>query len=217
MLEDNYRHKGQRKRLIEELKTQGIASEQVLKAMMHLPRHFFFPSDFENKAYENIAFPIEGGQTISQPYTVARQTELLDIKKGDKVLEVGTGSGYQGAVLKVLGAEVYTIETVRELYDISNALFKKLGLKIHCFYGDGSAGLPEHAPFDKIIITAAAPSLSENLARQLKIGGKLVAPVGSRAVQKMILVERTGENEYRKSTHGTFNFVPLTGTYGWKN
>lgn len=217
MLQDTYKHKGQRKQLVELLKKEGISSEKVLKAIQHLPRHFFFPKDFEDKAYENIAFPIEGGQTISQPYTVAVQTSLLDIKKGDKVLEVGTGSGYQAALLKILGAEVYTVETVRQLHDSSKKLFAKLGLDIHCHFGDGSQGWQEHAPYHKIIVTAAAPSISKTLTDQLVIGGKLVSPVGNRDVQKMILVNKVGENEYTQSTHGTFTFVPLTGTYGWQN
>lgn len=185
--------------------------------MMHVPRHFFFPSDFEDKAYEDKPFPIESGQTISQPYTVAKQTELLDIKKGDKVLEIGTGSGYQAAILKVLGAEVYSIETVRELHDKSSALFKKIGLQVNTIYGDGSKGLEKFAPYDKIIMTAAAPNISKTLTDQLKIGGKLLAPVGSLDVQNMILVKRVGENEFEKSTHGTFTFVPLTGIYGWND
>ncbi len=216
MLQDSYKHKGQRKQLVETLKHAGIQSDKVLKAIMHVPRHFFFPADFEDKAYENIAFPIEGGQTISQPYTVARQTELLSIEKGDKVLEIGTGSGYQASILSVLGAEVYSIETVRELHFKSQELFKKLGLKIHTIFGDGSAGHAASGPYDKIILTAAAPSIPRILSEQLVIGGKLIAPVGDQHVQKMILVERIGENEYKKSTHGTFTFVPLTGTYGWK-
>lgn len=217
MLQDSYKQKGRRKQLVEHLKRSGIQSEKVLKAIMHVPRHFFFPTDFEEKAYDDKPFPIEGGQTISQPFTVARQTELLDVKKGDKILEVGTGSGYQAAILKVLGAEVYTIETVRELHDSSKALFKKIGLQINTFYGDGSQGLKEFAPYDKIILTAAAPNISKTLTEQLKIGGKLLAPVGSLDVQKMILVKRVGENEFEKSTHGTFTFVPLTGIYGWND
>ncbi|MFY0642892.1 MAG: protein-L-isoaspartate(D-aspartate) O-methyltransferase [Bacteroidia bacterium] len=216
MLQDSYKHKGQRNQLVRELKSQGIHSEKVLKAIAHLPRHFFFPADFEDKAYENIAFPIDGGQTISQPYTVAFQTQLLDIEQGDKVLEIGTGSGYQAAVLHILGAEVHSVETVQLLHEQSKALFSKLGLKIHTYCKDGSEGLASQAPFDKIILTAAAPTISKLLTEQLKVNGKLVAPVGNMDVQKMILIKRTGENEYDKSEHGTFTFVPLTGTYGWK-
>ena len=180
-----------------------------------VPRHFFFPKDFLDKAYENIAFPIEGGQTISQPFTVAMQTQLLEIKPEDKVLEIGTGSGYQSAILKVMGANVYSIETVERLHQTAKMLFRKLGLDIATIYGDGSKGLPELAPFDKIILTAAAPQLVTSLTAQLQIGGKLVAPVGDLAVQKMILVTRNGDNEYTESSHGDFNFVPLTGSNGW--
>lgn len=215
MYTDSYKLKGQRSKMISEIKAQGIQSKKVLRALEKVPRHFFFPSDFLDKAYENIAFPIEGGQTISQPFTVAKQTELLDVVKGDKVLEIGTGSGYQSAVLKVLGAEVITIETVAELYKQTDVVFKKLGLKIVNLYGDGSAGVPEHGPYDKIILTAAAPKLVNELTNQLKIGGKLVAPVGNQAVQKMILITRNGDKVYTTTEHGTFNFVPLTGTHGW--
>lgn len=215
MLKDTYKHKGQRNQLIQELKNLGIQSPAVLKAMEHVPRHFFFPSDFADKAYENIAFPIDEKQTISQPYTVARQTELLDIQSGDKVLEIGTGSGYQAAVLRIMGAQLHTIETVEILHKKAKLLFTKLGLNISTILGDGSLGIPELAPFDKIIITAGTPLLAKSLLSQLKIGGKLVAPVGELDVQKMILVHRVGDNEYHETTHGRFKFVPLTGTNGW--
>ncbi len=215
MLQDSYKLQGKRKLLIEELKKMGISSPKVLSALQKVPRHFFFPEDFAEKAYENIAFPIGGGQTISQPFTVAFQTQLLDIEPGDKVLEVGTGSGYQAAILKVLGADVYTIETIKELHVEAKLLFAKLGLNIVAILGDGSLGLTEEAPFDKVILTAAAPKLTKALTEQLKLNGKLVAPVGGLDVQKMILVQRVGDNEYTKTSHGNFNFVPLIGTYGW--
>ncbi|MFT4876310.1 MAG: protein-L-isoaspartate(D-aspartate) O-methyltransferase [Bacteroidia bacterium] len=215
MLQDTYKLKGQRAQLVKELKKLGISSPKVLKAIEAVPRHFFFPKDFLDKAYENIAFPIGKGQTISQPFTVAMQTQLLDIHPGDKVLEIGTGSGYQSAVLKVMGAQVYSIETVEALHKRAKVLFTKLGLDIAAIYGDGSKGLAELAPFDKIIMTAAAPNLMESLTSQLKVKGKLVAPVGSLAVQNMILVTRNGDNDYTKTSHGKFNFVPLTGTHGW--
>jgi protein-L-isoaspartate(D-aspartate) O-methyltransferase len=217
LLKDTYKLQGQRSQLVRELKKLGISSTKVLKAIQAVPRHFFFPIDFLDKAYENIAFPIDGGQTISQPYTVAKQTELLDIQQGDKVLEIGTGSGYQSAVLKVLGARVYSIETVKPLHDQATELFKKLGLDIASIYGDGSQGLPELAPFDKIIMTAAAPKLKSSLTEQLTLNGRLVAPVGNLAVQKMILVTRNDDNQYTETTHGDFKFVPLTGTHGWSN
>ena len=215
MLQDTYKLKGQRAQLAKELKKLGISSPKVLKAIEAVPRHFFFPKDFLDKAYENIAFPIGKGQTISQPFTVAMQTQLLDIQPGDKVLEIGTGSGYQSAVLKVMGAQVYSIETVEALHKRAKVLFTKLGLDIATIYGDGSKGLAELAPFDKIIMTAAAPNLMESLTSQLKVKGKLVAPIGSLAVQNMILVTRNGDNDYTKTSHGKFNFVPLTGTHGW--
>jgi len=215
LLQDTYKLKGQRAQLVKDLKKMGISSPKVLKAIEAVPRHFFFPKDFLDKAYENIAFPIGKGQTISQPFTVAMQTQLLDIQPGDKVLEIGTGSGYQSAVLKVMGAQVYSIETVEALHKRAKVLFTKLGLDIATIYGDGSKGLAELAPFDKIIMTAAAPNLIESLTSQLKVKGKLVAPIGSLAVQNMILVTRNGDNDYTKTSHGEFNFVPLTGTHGW--
>ncbi|MFT5056253.1 MAG: protein-L-isoaspartate(D-aspartate) O-methyltransferase [Pseudoalteromonas distincta] len=215
MLQDTYKLKGQRAQLVKELKKLGISSPKVLKAIEAVPRHFFFPKDFLDKAYENIAFPIGKGQTISQPFTVAMQTQLLDLQPGDKVLEIGTGSGYQSAVLKVMGAQVYSIETVEALHKRAKVLFTKLGLDIATIYGDGSKGLAELAPFDKIIMTAAAPNLMESLTSQLKVKGKLVAPVGSLDVQNMILVTRNGDNDYTKTSHGKFNFVPLIGTHGW--
>ena len=215
MLQDTYKLKGQRAQLVKELKKLGISSPKVLKAIEAVPRHFFFPKDFLDKAYENIAFPIGKGQTISQPFTVAMQTQLLDIQPGDKILEIGTGSGYQSAVLKVMGAQVYSIETVEALHKRAKVLFTKLGLDIATIYGDGSKGLAELAPFDKIIMTAAAPNLMESLTSQLKVKGKLVAPVGSLDVQNMILVTRNGDNDYTKTSHGKFNFVPLIGTHGW--
>jgi protein-L-isoaspartate(D-aspartate) O-methyltransferase len=215
LLQDTYKLKGQRAQLVKELKKLGISSPKVLKAIEAVPRHFFFPKDFLDKAYENIAFPIGKGQTISQPFTVAMQTQLLDLQPGDKILEIGTGSGYQSAVLKVIGAQVYSIETVEALHKRAKVLFTKLGLDIATIYGDGSKGLAELAPFDKIIMTAAAPNLMESLTSQLKVKGKLVAPIGSLAVQNMILVTRNGDNDYTKTSHGKFNFVPLTGTHGW--
>ncbi|MGB0851046.1 MAG: protein-L-isoaspartate(D-aspartate) O-methyltransferase [Bacteroidia bacterium] len=215
MLKDSYKLQGQRARLVSELKSAGINSPSVLRAIDVVPRHFFFPSDFIDKAYKNIAFPIEGGQTISQPYTVAMQTQLLDIRPNDKILEIGTGSGYQAAILKVMGADVYSIETVERLHTQAKGLFKKLGLNIATILGDGSLGLPDLAPFDKIIMTAAAPNLRRSLLDQLKIGGKLVAPVGNMDVQKMILVTRNGDKDYTETEHGNYNFVPLTGTHGW--
>ncbi|MBS1503859.1 MAG: protein-L-isoaspartate O-methyltransferase, partial [Bacteroidetes bacterium] len=158
---DNYREQGARKRLVETVKKKGIADERVLKAIGKVPRHYFFDETFWNQAYKDIAFPIGEGQTISQPYTVAYQTELLHIKKGDKVLEIGTGSGYQACVLMELGADVYTIERQEKLYERTIQVLPYMGYKAHFFLGDGSKGIPKHAPYDKIIVTAGAPTVPE--------------------------------------------------------
>lgn len=215
-MQDTYKHKGRRRRLVELLKQKGISNKNVLEAIMVTPRHFFFPSDFSDEAYEDRAFPIGSDQTISQPYTVAFQTELLQINKGDKVLEIGTGSGYQAAILSAMGAEVYTIETIENLFRQTTELFKSLKLPIHCFLGDGSQGLPNIAPFDGIIVTAGGNTMAENLRSQLKEGGRLVVPVGDREIQKMVLIKRLVENNFQRTEHGEFKFVPLVGKHGWK-
>src|SRR4051812_1352234 len=175
---DNYREQGARKRLVEILRKKGIEDEKVLLAIGKIPRHFFFDETFWNQAYKDIAFPIGDGQTISQPYTVAYQTELLHIKKGDKVLEIGTGSGYQTCVLMEVGATVYTIERQENIYNHTIKVLPGMGYNAHFFLGDGSMGIPAHAPFHKIIVTAGAPFVPEALLKQLKIGGVLVIPVG---------------------------------------
>src|ERR1700761_1942776 len=182
---DNYREKGARKKLVEILKEKGIEDERVLKAIGKVPRHFFFDETFWNQAYKDIAFPIGEEQTISQPYTVAYQTELLHIKKGDKVLEIGTGSGYQCCILMELGAKVYTIERQQKLYERTKLVLPHIGYKPNFFCGDGSIGLAKHAPFDKIIVTAGAPTVPEILLKQLNLGGLLVIPVGDESSQKM--------------------------------
>lgn len=206
---DNYRHKGLRKKLIEQIREKGIRDEKVLEAMMAVPRHLFFDSAFTERAYEDKAFPIGSGQTISQPYTVAFQTELLKVKPRDKVLEIGTGSGYQAAVLYKMGAKVYTIERQRELYKSATALLHDLGYTgIQTFYGDGFEGLPTFAPFDKIIITAGASEIPEKLLKQLKIGGVMVIPYGSSS-QKMMRITRRDEKNYDSEEFGDFTFVPL--------
>jgi protein-L-isoaspartate(D-aspartate) O-methyltransferase len=207
--DDSYRHKGLRRKLIEELKLKGIFNTSVLDAINRVPRHAFMESGFINFAYKDQAFPIGAGQTISQPYTVAFQTQLLEIERLDKVLEVGTGSGYQCAVLLEMGATVYTIERQRELFLRAQSTLLHLGYKPHFFYGDGYEGVPAYSPFDKIIITAGGPSIPEKLLKQLKVGGKLVMPVGSSDSQRMTLVEKLSENEYQTSEHGSFIFVPL--------
>lgn len=212
---DNYREQGARKKLVEELRKKGIEDEDVLKAIGKVPRHFFFDETFWNQAYKDIAFPIGEGQTISQPYTVAYQTQLLHIHKGDKVLEIGTGSGYQACVLVELGAKVYTIERQEKLYERTKQVLPHMGYKPKFFLGDGSKGLPKYAPYDKIIVTAGAPTVPEELLKQLNIGGILVIPVGDQELQKMITVLKTGENDYEKIILDTFRFVPLVGDKAW--
>ena len=206
---DTFRHKGLRKKLIELLRTKGITDENVLNAMNTIPRHYFFDSSFLEFAYEDKAFPIGSGQTISQPYTVAFQSELLRVEKGMRILEVGTGSGYQASILAEMGARVYTIERQKLLYDTLKTLDPPLNYRIRLFYGDGYAGLPAHAPFDRILITAAAPYIPEALVNQLAQGGILVAPVGKGDSQIMTRVLKISETEIKTETHGTFRFVPM--------
>ncbi|MDB5286599.1 MAG: protein-L-isoaspartate O-methyltransferase [Mucilaginibacter sp.] len=212
---DNYREQGARKRLVEVLRKKGIADERVLKAIGKIPRHFFFDETFWNQAYKDIAFPIGAGQTISQPYTVAYQTELLHINKGDKVLEIGTGCGYQTCVLMELGANVVTIERQETLYERTIQVLPYMGYKPQFFLGDGSIGKAEHAPYDKIIVTAGAPTVPDVLLKQLNIGGILVIPVGDEQFQKMVTVLKTGEHDYEKHELDTFRFVPLVGDRAW--
>jgi len=208
-MNDSYKHKGLRKKLVETVAEKGIKSKRVLESIGKVPRHHFMDSGFVQFAYRDQAFPIGSGQTISQPYTVAYQTELLQVEKHDKILEVGTGSGYQCAVLLELGAKVYTIERQRELYLKSRTLLTELGYKPYFFYGDGYKGLPGFAPFDKILITAGAPEIPEDLLQQLKIGGRMVVPVGESGGQVMIVVDKVGEDKFEKTEHGYFSFVPM--------
>ncbi len=208
-MEDSFLHKGLRKKLVEEIRSKGIHNEAVLEALNRVPRHFFMDSSFVHFAYKDQAFPIAANQTISQPYTVAFQTELLDVQKGDKVLEVGTGSGYQAAVLIELGANVFTIERHKVLNLGAQGLLPEIGYRPHFFYGDGFEGLPSYAPFDKILITAAAPDIPQKLLEQLKPGGKMVIPLGGKRSQSMTLIEKiTGEN-IKITEHGAFVFVPM--------
>ncbi|MCB8994337.1 MAG: protein-L-isoaspartate(D-aspartate) O-methyltransferase [Bacteroidales bacterium] len=209
VVEDSYRHKGLRKKLVEVLKNKGIIDERILSAIGIIPRHIFMDSSFINFSYSDQAFPIAAGQTISQPYTVAFQTSLLEIKPMDKVLEVGTGSGYQTAVLLELGAKVFTIERQRELFLKAQSALKMLGYKPQFFYGDGYEGIPSYQPYDKILVTAAAPIVPQKLLEQLKVGGKLVIPVGGDSGQTMMLIVRESENSFIRSEHGAFAFVPL--------
>lgn len=212
---DNYKERGARKLLVEELRAKGISDENVLAAIGKVKRHYFFDETFWNQAYLDKAFPIGEGQTISNPYTVAYQSELLHINKGDKILEIGTGSGYQTCVLLELGAKVYTIERQRKLFERTSQLLPYIGYHAEFFYGDGSKGIPEHAPYDKIIVTAGAPIIPQILLKQLKIGGILVIPVGDENSQKMTTVLRVSENEFDKIELDTFRFVPLLGDQAW--
>ncbi len=212
---DNYREQGARKKLVEELRKKGIEDEQVLQAIGKVTRHFFFDETFWNQAYKDIAFPIGEGQTISQPYTVAYQTELLHIKKDDKVLEIGTGSGYQTCILMELGAKVYTIERQEKLYERTKQVLPRMGYKPKFFLGDGSKGIATHAPYSKIIVTAGAPTVPELLLQQLSIGGTLVIPVGDENAQKMVTILKVGENDYERHVLDTFRFVPLVGERAW--
>lgn len=202
--------------MIENLHDKGIKDINVLNAMNAVPRHLFFPTDFNSKAYEDIAFPIEAEQTISQPFTVAFQSQLLDVRPGMSVLEVGTGSGYQSAVLCEMGAKVYSIERHEILYRTAAKRLADLGYSATCIWGDGTGGAPKYAPFDRILVTAAAPDGCAKLEAQLAVGGKLVVPVGGRNVQRMMLVVRGVENNFTRTYHGEFKFVPLVGKYGWE-
>ncbi len=208
--EDTYRHKGLRKKLVDIVRGKGITNEDVLNAINTIPRHFFLESAFDELAYEDRAFPIGEGQTISQPYTVAYQSQLLELKKFDKVLEIGTGSAYQAVVLAELGAQVYTIERQKKLFD-SNKLFPLLKKypTIKFFYGDGYEGLPTFAPFDKVIITAAAPDIPPKLIDQLKVGGMMVIPVGAGEVQLMKRITKLENGALKEEVFDRFSFVPM--------
>lgn len=208
-MKDTYRHKGLRKRMVDGIRQRGIQDEAVLAAMAAVPRHYFLEKAFEEHAYEDKPFPIGCEQTISQPFTVAYQTVLLEVKNGDNVLEIGTGSGYQAAILAVLGAKVFTVERQEALYLQTKKLLETLGFNtIKCFFRDGSKGLPEKAPFDKIIVTAGAPVVPQPLKEQLAIGGILVIPVGE-SVQKMLKIKRISASEYKEERFHDFRFVPF--------
>ncbi len=209
VLPDPPRYQGLRRKLVDHLRGQGITDERVLAAMEKVPRHLFIESGLWEHAYEDRALPIAGGQTISQPYTVAFQTQLLEIVPGCKVLEIGTGSGYQAAILAEMGAEVYSIERVRELYQKTKVLLNNLGYRVHLRWGDGRLGWPTHAPYDRIILTAATPEIPSSLISQLAEGGRLVAPLGEpNSNQAMtVLVKKNGQ--FRQTQHGYFRFVPL--------
>ncbi|WP_373074273.1 protein-L-isoaspartate(D-aspartate) O-methyltransferase [Zeaxanthinibacter enoshimensis] len=208
-MKDTLKHRGMRNQLAEMVAAKGIEDPRVLQAIRAIPRHLFMDSSFEGHAYQDKAFPIAADQTISQPYTVAFQTELLEIQPGDKVLEIGTGSGYQTAVLLHLKAKVFTIERQLELFKKTNLFFKKMGYRPKKYvFGDGYKGLPEEAPFDGVIVTAGAPEVPKALLSQLKIGGRLVIPVGTDN-QVMMRITRKSEKEFERESFGTFRFVPL--------
>ncbi|MDP4289632.1 MAG: protein-L-isoaspartate(D-aspartate) O-methyltransferase [Bacteroidota bacterium] len=207
---DSYRHKGLRKKLVETIRAKGIIDENVLNAIEKVPRHWFMDSSFLEFAYEDRAFPISAGQTISQPYTVAVMTELLQIRKNDKVLEIGTGSGYQACILSAMGAKVYTIERQKSLHEKAKIFLPSIGYStIKQFYGDGYKGLPTYGPFDKIIVTCGAPHIPTALIEQLKIGGIMVIPVGEGGTQVMQTVERITDTNIEIKNHGYFRFVPM--------
>lgn len=207
---DNYRHKGMRKRLVNEIRSKGVKDQRILDAVNKIPRHLFLDSSFLEFAYEDKPFPIGSGQTISQPYTVAFQTELLEVKKGQKILEIGTGSGYQACVLAELGAKVFSIERQKKLYEKTKVFLPKIGYRqIKLFYGDGYKGVPAFAPYDGILITAAAPEIPEKLVSQLKTGGVIVLPLGGGDVQTMLRLTKKEDGTLQEEQFGAFRFVPL--------
>ena len=210
-LEDAYLHKGLRKQLVDLLRTKGITDELVLEAIGAIPRHFFLDSAFDRIAYEDRAFPIAADQTISQPYTVAYQTQLLQIKPGEKVLEIGTGSMYQTTVLAAMGAKVFTIERQKQLFDLTPFyIFKQQYADIHFSFGDGFEGLPALAPFDKILITAAAPKVPEKLWAQLKVNGKMIIPLDEEgAEQRMLRLTKKKDGKEKRESFEAFSFVPM--------
>ena len=215
--EDTLVHQGQRRKLALELQGKGIASQQVLAAITAVPRHWFFPKDFQSFAYRDAAFPIDHGQTISQPLTVAQQTQLLALAPTSKVLEVGTGSGYQAAVLLEMGFEVSTIEYIRPLLEQSMQVLSQVKGQIRAFHGDGSKGLSKYAPYDGIVVTAGAPVLPNELIAQLNVGGMLVIPVGDHP-QKLTMMRYTklANGEVREESFGPAKFVPLKGEFGFE-
>lgn len=216
-MEDTFEAKGKRKKLVAELRRKGISDEEVLRAIDTVPRHLFMDPAFLIHAYVDKAFPITSGQTISQPYTVAVQSSLLRVKKRDKILEIGTGSGYQAAILAEMGAKVYTIERYRELFLKAQRILASLKYSADFFYGDGYEGKPQYGPFDGIIITAAVPEVPDALLHQLKTGGRLVVPLGNSDYQVMTVIERSGTDSFDRSEHGNFVFVPmLKGTVNGK-
>ncbi len=206
---DSHKHQGMRNKLIEELRNKGIKDERILKAFNAVPRHFFLDLAFQEQAYSNMPFQIGAGQTISHPYTVAFQTELMNIQKGDKILEIGTGSGYQTCILCEMGAKVFSIERQRELHLKVKEIINHFNYNPRLSYGDGYKGLPTFAPFDYILVTCGAPFIPPALVEQLKIGGKLIIPLGEGNVQKMVVLTRTSEDSEDVKDYGDFSFVPM--------
>ena len=206
---DTFKHKGLRKKLVDGIREKGITDLSVLEALEKIPRHLFMDSSFVEFAYQDMPFPIGEGQTISQPYTVAFQTQLLQVQKGMKVLEIGTGSGYQACVLVEMGAKVFSIERIKVLYQKTKVFLNSIGYNPKLFYGDGYKGLPAYAPFDRVLVTAGAPFIPEDLVNQLKPGGRLVIPVGEGDIQSMVLLEKHPNGSVTKQNCGTFRFVPL--------
>lgn len=216
-LTDGYQHKGLRRKLVEKLVNKGINNEAVLQAIGRVPRHIFFDQGFLRHAYEDKAFPIGDGQTISQPYTVAFQSTLLNSKPQQKVLEVGTGSGYHCCVLLEMKLQVFTIECRRSLHEKARKVLHELGYYPHLFHGDGSLGLAKYAPYHAIIVTAGAPQVPRALLEQLKVGGRLIIPVGKEQSQEMLRVVRTSKDSYQTERFQKFRFVPLVGRDGWRS
>ncbi|MBK7634606.1 MAG: protein-L-isoaspartate(D-aspartate) O-methyltransferase [Saprospiraceae bacterium] len=209
-MQDTHRHRGLRQKLINELRTKGITDEGILSAFMEIPRHYFLDKAFSDWAYKDVAFPIDADQTISQPYAVAVQTTLLNVKKGDKILEIGTGSGYQACVLSYLGAKVYTIERQKKLFDKTSKFLQDIGFgQVRTLYGDGYLGTPRFAPFDKILLTAAATEIPQQLINQLKPGGIMVAPLGSGDIQQMKRITKNTDDTIREENFGNYRFVPF--------
>jgi protein-L-isoaspartate(D-aspartate) O-methyltransferase len=208
--EDTYRHKGLRKKLVQGIHAKGITDDRVLDAMLEVPRHFFLDSAFDEQAYEDRAFPIGEGQTISQPYTVAYQSQLLEVQPFMKVLEIGTGSAYQAVVLAEMGVQVYTIERQKKLYETNKSFeFLKKYPSVKFFYGDGYEGLPTYAPFDRVLITAAAPEIPQKLIQQLKPGGMMVIPLGAGDLQQMMRITKLESGALKEEVFDNFSFVPM--------
>ena len=213
---DNPKFKQRRRRLVQALADKGINNQRVLEAFNIVPRHVFVDTALQDRAYKDTALPIGKEQTISQPYTVARQTELLEIQPGEKVLEIGTGSGYQAAIVCELGAKVYTVERHEKLYKRAKSTLKELGYSIRAKLGDGTLGWSAYAPYDAIVVTAGAPVVPEDLVEQLNINGRLVVPVGDENRQEMVRLIKIREDEYEEEHFSDFKFVPLIGEKGWK-